>query len=242
MATHRSTAAVSSLLLAFLFLVLLLPANGQAQAQPYVGRFDAFTGFSYMASPSFNLYQRGFNGEFGVNVTRWLALGGDFSVLDGNSSILPKDLTPALQSQLGTEIGQLEQLGVIPPGYFLYVPFNAKTYTYAAGPQINFRQLKAVTFFLRPDLGAIHENAALHPRDPIQTLVVSALAPSGKKDDTTVFYGVGGGFDLNASKHVAVRVTIDYVHTFLFKDLLKDARNTVRISVGPAFRFGRNVE
>lgn len=240
MATHRSKAGALSLLLAFLFVLFMVPANAQAQqAQPYVGRFDAFTGFSYMASPSFNLYQRGFNGEFGYNVTRWLALGGDFSVLDGNSSILPQELTPSLQQALGAEIAGL---GGLPPGYSLYVPFNAKTYTYAAGPQINFRQLKAVTFFVRPDLGAIHENATLNPKDPIQTLVVSHLAPSGNKTDTTVFYGVGGGFDVNASKHVALRVTVDYVHCFLFQDLLKDARNTVRISVGPTFRFGKNVE
>lgn len=243
MATHRSKAAPHRLLLAFLFLMFLIPANGWAQqAQPYVGRFDVFGGFSYMASPSFNLYQRGFNGEFGYNVTRWLALGGDFSVLDGNSSIVPKDLKPALQAQLGAEIGQLVQAGLIPPGYVLYVPFNAKTYTYAAGPQINFRQMKAITFFVRPDLGAIHEDARLHPRDQVQTLVVQALAPSGNKTDTTYFYGVGGGFDINASKHMALRVTVDYVHTFLFDSLLKDPRNTVRISIGPTFRFGKNVE
>jgi hypothetical protein len=195
-----------------------------------------------MASPSFNLYQRGFNGEFGVNVTRWLALGGDFSILDGNTSLVPKDLKPSLQAELGVELGQLAQAGMLPPGYVLYVPFNAKTYTYAAGPQINFRQLKAVTFFVRPDLGAIHEKASLHPADPIQTLVVAALAPGGTKTDTTYFYGVGGGLDLNANKHVALRITVDYVHTFLFDNLLKDPRNTVRLSVGPTFRFGKNVE
>ncbi len=99
-----------------------------------------------------------------------------------------------------------------------------------------------MTLFVRPDLGAIHEMATLKPVDPIQTLIVGALAPGGKKSDTTYFYGVGGGFDLNASKHVAVRVTVDYVHTFLFDDLLANARNTVRISVGPTFRFGKNVE
>ncbi len=243
MATPGCKAAACKSLLIFLFVLLLIPVGGWAQqAQPYVGRFDAFTGFSYMASPDFNLYQRGFNGEFGVNVTRWLALGGDFSVLDGNTSLFPNELKPSLQTELGAELGQLAQLGAIPPGYVLYVPFNAKTYTYASGPQINFRQLKAVTFFVRPDLGGIHETATLHPQDQIQTLVVGALAPGGKKNDTTYFYGVGGGFDVNASKHVALRVTVDYVHTFLFDDLLKDSRNTVRLSVGPTFRFGKNVE
>jgi hypothetical protein len=37
-------------------------------------------------------------------------------------------------------------------------------------------------------------------------------------------------------------VTLDYEHCFLFKNLLKDSRDSVRISVGPTFRFGKNVE
>jgi hypothetical protein len=240
MATHRSMAGALSLLLAFLFILFMLPANVQAQqAQPYVGRFDAFTGFSYMASPSANLYQRGFNGEFGVNVTRWLALGADYSILNGSTSIIPQYLTPALQQQLG---GMITQLGGLPPGYSLYVPYDGKTWTFAAGPQVNFRHFKTVTFFVRPDLGVIHETATLKPKDQIQTLVVAALAPSGEKKDHVVFYGVGGGFDYNASKHVAFRVTFDYVHCFLFENLLRESRNTVRITVGPTFRFGKNVE
>ena len=174
MARHRSMAGALSLLLVFLFLMFVIPVQAQ-QAQPYVGRFTGFTGFSYMASPSFNLYQRGFDGDFGVNVKRWFSLGVDFSVLDGNTSILPKELTPSLQAALGAEIGAL---GGLPPGYTLYVPFNGKTYTVAAGPQINFRQLKRFTFFVRPGLGAIHEHATLKPRDTIQTIIVSSLAPS----------------------------------------------------------------
>ena len=66
MANHHYS-KVGALLLAFLFLLLVIPAQAQ-QAQEYVGRFDAFTGFSYMDSPSANLYQRGFNGEFGYNI------------------------------------------------------------------------------------------------------------------------------------------------------------------------------
>lgn len=236
MARHRSSAAALTLLLVFLFLLSVTPAAAQ---QDYVGRFDAFTGFSYMASPSANLYQRGFNGEFGYNYNRWLALGADYSILSGNTSIVPQYLKPSLQQQLGAAIGAM---GGLPPGYSLYVPYQGTTWTFAAGPQINFRQLKSVTFFVRPDLGVIHETADLHPRDPIQKFVVTALAPSGKKSDDVVFYGVGGGFDINASKHVGVRVTVDYVHCFLFDNLLKDSRNTVRLSIGPTFRFGKNVE
>ena len=218
----------------FLF-ALFLPLLGFAQ-QDYVGRFDAFTGFSYLASPKMNLYQRGFNGEFGVNATRWLALGVDYSILKGNSSILPKELDPTVQSHLAAFAP------LFPAGYQLYVPFAATTQTYSAGPQVNFRHWKPVTIFVRPALGAIHESVTPKPMDPIQGAVVGALAPSGHKRDTTYFYGVGGGLDVNATKHVGLRVGVDFVHTFLFEGFLAESRNSVRISVGPTFRFGKNVQ
>jgi len=67
------------------------------------------------------------------------------------------------------------------------------------------------------------------------------LAPSGQKTDNTVFYGFGGGVDYNFSKHVAVRVQADFVRDHLFNDLLQNARNTVRFSIGPALNFGPNI-
>jgi hypothetical protein len=219
----------------FVLLLLLIPTFSFAQ-QEYVGRYDAFTGFSYLASSKMDLYQRGFNGEFGVNVTRWLALGGDYSILNGRSSILPKEMDPSVQAKLAAFAP------LIPAGYTLYVPFEATTQTYSAGPQINFRHWKPVTIFVRPALGAIHEAVTPKPRDNLQMAVVGALAPSGHKYDTTYFYGAGGGFDVNASRHVGLRVGVDFVHTFLFEGFLGSSRNSVRISVGPTFRFGRNVK
>ncbi len=218
-----------------LSLVSLFTLTASAQ-QDYVGRYDAFGAFSYMASPKMNLYQRGFNGEAGVNVTRWLALGFDYSVLNGNSSLLPKYLDPKIQAQLAP------MAPLFPPGYQLYVPYSARTQTFSGGPQINFRHFKSMTIFVRPALGAIHENVQAKPIDPIQTAVVAALVPGGRKTDTTYFYGAGGGFDINASKHVTLRVGVDFVHTFLFKDFLAEARNSVRISAGPTFRWGGKVQ
>lgn len=218
-------------LVAFLFLSLPLFAQ-----QEYVPRFDAFTGFSYLASPGdINLYQRGFNGELGVNVNRWLALGGDFSIFTGHSSLIPGVLDPSIQASLAPIIF------LVPPG-FLNVPFDATTYTFTAGPQINFRHWRYVTLFVRPAIGGIHETATLNPNNPVTIGLVQVLAPSGEKSDTTIFYGVGGGFDINASKHVALRMSADYVHVHLFDGFLKDPRNSVRLSIGPAFRWGRNVE
>jgi hypothetical protein len=218
-----------------LLLIVLLAVSSFLQAQQeYVGRYDGFTGFSYLASPKLNLAQRGFNGEFGVNVTRWLALGGDYSVFTGHTTLNSTELTDALQTQLGM---------IVPPGTELSVPFDATTQTFSAGPQINIRHWKPVTFFVRPALGALHEHVTLKPGDPLTTAIVAGLVgPSGKKSDTVLFYGFGGGMDLNASKHFGIRLAADFVHTFLFEGLLREGRNSVRMSIGPTFRFGRNVE
>ena len=213
---------------------LILTVSGAASAQQdYVPRFDAFTGFSYLNSPAINLAERGFNAEFGVNVNRWLAIGADYSIFTGHSTIFPNDLTPALQQQLAL---------VVPPGVPVFLPFDSTTYSFTAGPQINFRQLKWVTFFVRPAIGGMHETATLKPNTPLTTALVALLAPGGKKSDLEPFFGAGGGFDLNASKHFGVRVGFDYVHVNLFDDLLAEGRNSLRISVGPTFRFGRNVK
>jgi hypothetical protein len=121
------------------------------------------------------------------------------------------------------------------------VPINSVTHTFAAGPQFAYRRWRVITLYLRPSIGAIHEIATPKFTDPIESLVVTSLAPSGKKEDWTGFYGIGGGADLNFSKHVSIRVQTDIVHDHLFSDLLKDGRNTVRLSIGPAFQFGHNI-
>ena len=223
------------LLLCLFLLLLSLSAFAQ---QDYVPRFDAFTGFSYLASPKINLDGRGFNGEFGVNATRWLAMGADFSVFGGHSTIFPHQLTPQLQTQLGALLAGVP----LPPGYVVQVPFDAATYTFSAGPQINFRHFKKFTIFVRPALGVMHEVVTARPGDPIQTAIVAQLAPGGKLKDTVVFYGAGGGFDINASKHVGLRVGVDVVHVNLFDGVLEGGRNSVRMSIGPTWRFGGNVK
>jgi hypothetical protein len=211
--------------------------------QTYVSRFDAYGGYAFFETPSLNLLQNGFNGEFGVNVTKWLALGFDFSVFTGSNNITPSMLATSVQQQLASTIAAGIAAGVIPPGYRLtYVPSDSTTYTYSAGPQINFRQLKAVTFFVRPALGALHESATLNPTDPItKALVEGLVGPTFGKTDTVVFYGFGGGMDFNLSRHFALRTAADFVHYNMLSGLLNGGRNSVRFSIGPAFRFGGNI-
>lgn len=219
--------------LLFIAILILISSSASGQ-QEYVGRYDAFAGFSYLASPNLNLAERGFNGQFGINVNRWLALGADYSIFTGHSALLPQELKPALQQQLAPF---LPLLGPNPA-----IPFDSTTYTFTAGPQIGFRQLRWVTFFVRPAIGGMHETATLKPVGPVQTAVVQQLVPGAKASDLEVFYGAGGGLDINASKHIALRAAVDVVHVNLFQNLLANGRTSVRVSVGPSFRFGKNVE
>ncbi|HLH06742.1 MAG TPA: outer membrane beta-barrel protein [Terriglobales bacterium] len=217
-------------------LLLVLSASALAQ-QDYVGRFDAYGGYSFLESGKLNLFERGFNGEFGVNVKRWVALGFDFSVFTGHSSLTPNKLNPATQAQL------LPILALLPPGATISVPFNTTTYTYSAGPQINIRKLKSVTFFVRPALGALHQEVTAKPGDPLTGAIVAGLiGPSNKTSSTATFYGFGGGFDINATKHVGIRMAGDFVHYAIFQSFLNGGENAIRFSVGPSFHFGGNVQ
>jgi hypothetical protein len=224
--------------IALALLLLTRPAPAQ---QSYVGLFDLYGGFTYLSSPDINLDQRGFHLQTGVNLRTWLAFGFDYSTSTGHTDITPNLLTTSLQTSLSTQFAGLAAAGQLPPGYSLVVPFNATTQTFAAGPQLEIRHWTAVTLFVRPSIGAIHENATLHATDPIAAAVVAQLAPGGKKSDWTGFYGFGGGAELNLGDHFSLRMQADFVRSHLFNDVLRESRNTVRLSVGPAVHFGRNI-
>jgi hypothetical protein len=208
--------------------------------QSYVGLYDFYGGFAYLDSPSVKLQQRGFHIQTGINANSWLALGFDYSRLTGHTDITPNLLTTQLQAQLGGQIGALEAAGIIPPTYSLSVPFGATTQTFAAGPQLMMRHWTAVTLFVRPSIGAIHEETVLHATDAITAGVIAQLAPGGVKTDWTAFYGFGGGAEFNFGPHFSVRAQADFVHNHLFSDVLRESRNTVRLSIGPAVHFGPN--
>jgi Outer membrane protein beta-barrel domain len=216
-----------------LFLSVLLASSAAFAQQEYVHRYTAFAGYSYLNSPKLNLAERGFNVEFGVNVNRWLTFGGDYSYFTGHSDIFPQNLTPALQRQLAA---------VIPPGVLVFLPFDSITYTFTAGPQFNYRGAKWATFFARPAVGGLHELATLKPNTPLTTLLVAQLVPGRKKSDLELFYGFGGGLELIPSKHIGLQAAVDYVHVNLFQGFLASGRNSLRVSIGPTFRFGRNVK
>lgn len=220
-----------------LILLWTMPSGLFAQ-QDYVGLFDVYNGFAYFDSPSAHLTERGYHLQAGVNAKRWLSLGFDFSDVYGNVTLVPSLLKSSLQGQIGAQLASLAAAGVVPPGYQVAVGTASATQTYAGGPQLEFRHFRAVTLFVHPSIGAIHETATPHPHDLFTTGVVQQLAPSGKIRDWEAFYGVGGGFEVNVARHLSLRIQADYVHNNLFTNILAAPRNTVRLSVGPAFHFG----
>jgi hypothetical protein len=238
----RSHVASRTLCMICIMPVLVALTSVASAQQTYVSRFDAYVGYALLDSPHVSLLENGFAMQVGYRPTTWYSVGFDYSLTRGDLMLTPSLLTPALQQQLGAEFGQLAAAGKIPSGYTLVVPAHSTTQTFAAGPQLAYRHFEHLTLFLRPVFaGGIHEVATPRPGDPIAALVVTQLAPSGKKTDTVGFVGFGGGVDVILSKHFALRTQVDLVYDHLFSDLLKDGRFTTRFSVGPAFNFGRNI-
>lgn len=222
--------------------VLLVLTPAAFAQQSYVSRYDAYVGYAYLNSSNINLAESGVHTQVGIRPKRWLAYGFDFSRASGSAAITPGLLPTTLQQQLSAQLGQMAAAGMLPAGYTLRVPIDSVTETYAAGPQVSIPRWKYITPFIRPSLGAMHETATPRPTDPIAAAIVKGLAPAGKKQDWTGFYGVGCGFDFYAGKHLRLRAQADFVYDHLFNDILRDGRSTIRFSIGPAFEFGRNVE
>ena len=219
-----------------LLLLLFFTAVSSVAQQTFVSRYDAFAGYSYLNSPKLSLSQNGFHTQFGVNAISWAALGVDFSYFTGNSTLHTTDLN-------STQLAKLAPIApLLPPGFVVQSPYDATTYTMTGGPQFSIRKFKAVTIFVRPSIGMMHESVTAKPGNPLLTQIVAGLIGSSmKKSDTEIFYGAGGGVDLNFSKHLAVRAQMDFVRVGLFTDLLKGSQNNIRFSIGPTFRFGKNI-
>ena len=222
-----------------LAVLALLGTNAFGQ-QNYVGFYSVFAGFTYLDSPRIDLSERGFQTQLGINPKTWLGFGFDYSISTGSTSITQSELIPSLQQQLATQLTPLVLAGLIPTNFTLTVPIDSTSQTFALGPQLEYRHWQRVTLFIRPSVGAIHETATVRPVGPIAQMILAQLVPSGKKTDWTGFYGFGGGTDLIFGDHLSIRLQADFVHDHLFNDLL-GGRNTVRMSIGPSFHFGRNI-
>ena len=212
------------------FAVLRAPA-ALAQQQAAIPRFDLYTGFSDLYTPGLNnINQVGFHLQAGVNASRWLAYGFDYSTQHGSTNLTPGIATRALQQELGAEL---------PPGYNLSLPLDATIQTFTAGGQVVIRHFHQVTIFVRPVLAAFHIRATAHPDDPINTLVAAQLAPTGTLTDWYGAYGAGGGLEVPVTRHFGARVQLDAGWNHPFTNILGSGNWSYRYSVGPAFHFGR---
>jgi hypothetical protein len=225
--------------LAYLLASILLASYAFGQ-QSYVGRWDAYGGYTNIQQPGINLMEHGFNAQVAMRAKTWLTLGFDYSIANGRNSLEPGMLVPSLANSLSQQLGYLQSIGRVPANYNLAVPVNIRTQTFQVGPDIPFRHFESVTFFVRPNLGAIQAVATPRPQDAIATGIINQLTPSGKKTDWTYFYGFGGGLEFNVNHHFALRFQADFAHDQMFNDILKEG-NTIRFSVGPAFQWGENI-
>jgi hypothetical protein len=225
---------IKRLLICILAIFLCLPASAQ---QTDINRYTLFTGFDYLISPARNLTERGFEGDFGFTVKPWLGLGGDFSAI-GDSVISGAGTINGSETVFANKINQS---GLIQGGASaINVPFRSTTYTFAAGPQFYIRKWDRVTLFVRPGLGGIHEVANITYPAGLGTLfqVLQIPVPSPHQTDTQLFFGMGGGFDINITRPLGWRFASDYVNTHLFSNILAPRQNYWRFSTGPTFRWG----
>ncbi|HXY24121.1 MAG TPA: outer membrane beta-barrel protein [Candidatus Acidoferrum sp.] len=225
--------------IAFSSLALFLCAPAFAQQSISINRYTVYTGFDYFNNPGLSLSQRGFDVDFGVTLKPWIALGADFSA-SGDSIISGGGTINGSSTVYAPILIKAAPLGAPPPSS-VNVPFKATSYTFAAGPQFYWRKWRQVTFLGRPGLGGIHAAAdvTLPPQLVGLLQLLGAPVPSAHQTDTRLFFGLGGGFDLNVSKRVGLRVTTDWINTHLFPNLLTNRQNFVRVTIGPTFRWGR---
>ena len=213
-----------------------------AAQQTDINKYTLYTGFDTLSSPARSLTEYGFDVDFGVTVKPWMGLGGDFGAF-GNSIINGSGTINGSETVFAPVFNKFNGMGVpgVPPANAVNVPFKSTTYIFAVGPQFYWRKWKSVTFLGRPGFGGIHETADLTFPPGLGTLLpaLGLSVPNPHQTDLTWFIGLGGGADFNVSRRVGVRVTVDWVNTHLFNNLLTNRQNYVRFTVGPTWRWGQ---
>jgi len=209
--------------------------------QPYVGRFVLYAGYLNLYTPEIGLVQPGVHIQAGMRWSRHISLGFDFSRGTGNTSVALTQATTTIQKEFDPILQSFIAAGLLPSNYVAALPFTSTAETFTMGPEFPLRKFKWVTPYIRPSCGIFYDSAVAHPNDHLTTIVVNTIAPSGREQMWTAFYGFGGGLAFNVTKHFSLVVQGDFVHENLFPDLLLHTPNTFRISIGPGFQFGHNV-
>jgi hypothetical protein len=220
-------------ILPLVVLCLMLPAVVCSAQHQYLGRYDAYVGFSNINAPFVNnLNQPGVGTQIGMVHNRWLASGFDYSYETGTGPLTAGILTKQLQMELAA---------TLPPGYNLHIPTDVTIQTFDGGTQLTYRRFAAAPIFVHPVLTLLRTEATPHPGDPIAAAISHALIPSGHKTDITGGYGIGGGTDLRITRHVSARVQLDAAWTHPMNDILGNGGWIYRCGIGPSFHFGRDM-
>jgi opacity protein-like surface antigen len=105
------------------------------------------------------------------------------------------------------------------------VSADANLYTYLFGPRFSYRKHERVTPFAQALFGGAHASS-------------SAL---GTGSSNAFAMTLGGGVDVKASEHVAIRLgQVEYLMTrFKETSASRQTQNNLRFSTGIVFRFGR---
>jgi hypothetical protein len=201
-----------------------LAANLAAQDVP---RFEIGGNYSFMQyNPTVSgLQSRSFNGGGGTvqwNFARWFGIKGDFQGY-GSTSWTAHYAGPIV-NPLGT---------TIPAGTYTS---QGNMFTYMFGPTASVHHEK-FTAFAEVLLGG--SNSTLYGN--LQKTIDAnggTLAAIGSQHPFTM--AVGGGFDLNVHKHIALRLgEFDYVMTRYTNPLTStNNQNNFRYLGGVVFRFG----
>jgi opacity protein-like surface antigen len=156
---------------------------------------------------------QGGSGSLTFNVNNWFGLAADFG---------------------GSKISSLNASGL--PS----VNVDSTLFTYLFGPRFSYRGYKKVTPFAQVLFGGAH----------ITDVTASGMTIGGPPTQVTIAksanafaMAVGGGFDWNVQKHVAIRVVqVEYLMTrFTNPFSLTGAtgtQNNLRVSAGIVFRLG----
>lgn len=212
-----------------LILGVLLFSSVAAQAQDPGGRLEVFAGVTYgqfntgLFSNASHASVAGWHIAPALKINRFLSFTGDFSEYFGS---------------FGVFVGP-NQTGI--PGFGFDAHFHDRVRTYSAGPEIGVR-VAHLRPFAHALVGVTH--GIVYDKELDQNGKVTKTQSEQKR----LSYALGGGVDVNLTKHVSLRaVQIDWFrNNFSELDptdpngiLTKAGRqNNVRISAGVVFRFG----
>lgn len=127
---------------------------------------------------------------------------------------------------LKSTVGLVGEFGVYHSGNVLSSGLDLTFETFLFGPRFSYRRSKRMTLFGQVLLGGGHAGGSLYNAPGLSPNSGFALA-------------TGGGFDLNVSEHVAIRIfEADYLLT-KFQNGINQRQNNLRLAFGVTFKAGK---